>query len=200
MTKVKKAGGHMEFEEKVVKNFEKRYDGNNLFSSSSDEEIEQLEQLVGKNVEKFINFYKKYQPYELPMLDCYVNLLGIDNIIVENVYTEPGKYLAKYGVYVFAVSVGGCMVCIDTNDVHNGDASVLIADSGFCFYNEQIDQVEIVSAPEKVFNKLKDDEPLILNYPNIKKSLYKIEKSFEKFMIKLSKNRYKDIEKYVDFD
>lgn len=38
----------MEFEEKVVKNFEKRYDGNNLFSSSSDEEIEQLEQLVEK--------------------------------------------------------------------------------------------------------------------------------------------------------
>ena len=60
----------MKFEEKVVKNFEKRYDGNNLFSSSSDEEIEQL---VGKNVEKFINFYKKYQPCELPMLDCYVN-------------------------------------------------------------------------------------------------------------------------------
>lgn len=73
MTEVKRAGGHMEFEEKVVKNYEKRYDGNNLFSSSSDEEIEQLEQLVGKNVEKFINFYKKYQPCELPMLDCYVN-------------------------------------------------------------------------------------------------------------------------------
>lgn len=190
----------MKSKEKVVKNFQKMFDEEDLFISSSNEQIEKLENLIGKKVEKFIDFYQDYQPYEIPMLDCYVKLLDIDNIIMENTYGEPGKYLAEYGVYVFALTVGGGVICIDTNNVHNGDAPVLIADVDFCFYNERLQDVEIANAPEKVFDKLKDDEVLTLNYPNIKKSLCKIENSFEKFMIKLSKNKYEDIEEYLDFD
>lgn len=190
----------MEFKKKVVENFEKMFEGENLFIQSTDEQMEKLEKLVGKEVKKFIDFYRDYQPYEIPMLDCYVSLLDIDNIIIENTCGEPGKYLAEYGVYVFALTVGGGVICIDTNSVRNGDASVLIADSDYCLYDERSQQVEIANAPEKAFDKLKDDEALVLNYPNIKKSMCKVEKSFEKFMVKLSKNKYKDMEEYLDFD
>ena len=190
----------MEFKEKVVKNLKKILSEENLFVPATDEQIRKLEELVGKKVEKFIDFYQNYQPYKMPMLDCYVQLLDIDNIIMENTYGEPGKYLAQYGVYVFALTAGGNVLCIDTNDIHHGDASVLIAEADFCFYNESLQCIEISNAPEKVFDMLEDDEVLVLNYPNIKKSLCKLEKSFAKFMLKLSKNKYEDVEEYLDFD
>ena len=108
-------------------------------------------------------------------------------MIEENTYAEPGKYLSDYGVFVFAVTVGGNVLCIDTNKVKNGYASVLIADANFCSYNEYYDCIEIGIAPDKVLDKLHGSEILRLNYPNIKKCLPKIENSFIKFMRKLSR-------------
>ena len=183
--------------DKLIKNFNKMYGREDLFVQANSEQVEKLINLFGDKVYKIIEFYSKYQPDNLPMLDSYVRLLGIDSIIEENKNICPGIYLSKYGVYVFATTAGGHGLCIDTNDVKNGDASVLIADHDFCSYNELYDCVEIQIAPDKVFDKLADNEILPLNYPNIKKSLPKIESSFIKFMKKLSMNRYEDIEEYL---
>ena len=61
--------------------------------------------LFGIEVNKIIEFYKEYQPYNMPMTKSYVQLLDIDNIIIENTNAEPGKYLAEHKVFVFAVTV-----------------------------------------------------------------------------------------------
>lgn len=184
--------------DKIIENFNKMYGRTDLFVESSPDQIEKLKRLFGDKVYKIIEFYSKYQPDNLPMLESYVRLLGIDSIMEENMDFAPGKYLAEYGVYVFATTAGGHGLCIDTNNVKLGDASILIADHDFCSYNENYDCVEIEIAPDKVLDKLGDDEILRLNYPNIKKSLPKIENSFLKFMRKLSTNKYEDIEEYLD--
>ena len=95
-------------------------------------------------------------------------------------------------------------MCIDTNDVKDGDASVLLADHDFCSYNEFYDGVEISIAPKEVMegyiNKYKENpdcDILRLNYPNIKRCLLQIEDSFFEFMRKLSMNEYEDIEEYL---
>ena len=182
----------------IVENFKRIFEEEELFIQATSAQISKLENLLGKNVGKIIDFYREYQPYNMPMTESYVQLLDIDNIISENTEAEPGVYLADFGVFCFALTVGGNVLCIDTNDAKNGDASVLIADANFCSYNEFYNCVEIGIAPEEVLEQLADDELLPLNYPNLKKCLTKIEDSFMDFMLKLSNDEYEDMEEYLE--
>lgn len=189
--------------EKIISNFKKLLEETEspLFGSSSKEQLGELQQLVGNKVSRFIEFYEKYQPqHDFPTLDCYLTLLDIDGILVENQNGEPGEHLAKYGVFVFATTAGGDVVCIDTNNCKDGDPAVLIASHNFCFYNEELGCVELADVPDAVSDAFEDADYIPLNYANIKKSLPKIESSFLKFMDKLSQNKYEDIEEYLDFD
>lgn len=181
----------------IVQNFKRNYEKENMFCHASDEQIRKLTNLFGRNVRKIIEFYKEYQPNNIPMLDSYVQLIDIDKIILENTVSEPGKYLAEFGVFVFAVTVGGNLVCIDTNDCEDGDASILIADSIFCSYNKHHDCIEIGIVPDELINELMEDGIIRLNYSNIKKCLTKIESSFFTFMNKLSNNEYDDVEAFL---
>ncbi|MDO5406326.1 MAG: hypothetical protein Q4F28_03215 [Eubacteriales bacterium] len=182
----------------IIDNFSEIFKREDLFSHATETEISQLKKLFGEKVNKVIEFYCKYQPNNFPMSKSYVQLIDIDKIIIENTIGEPGKFMAEYGVYVFALTVGGNVLCIDTNDVHDGDANVLIADSNFCSYNETHNCVEIGVAPEEVVQHLGEGEILVLNYANMTKCLKKIENSFLTFMLKLSKNEYDDIEAYLE--
>lgn len=191
--------------DKIIGNFKTMFEQEekerSLFVPSTIQQLESLKGLIGDSAKVFIDFYKEYQPcHGFPTLDCYVSLLDIDSIIVENTNGAPGEYLAQFGVFVFATTVGGNVICIDTNNCKNGDPAVLIASCNFCFYNEEKQYIEISDAPDYVMDEYEDDEAIILNYPNIKKCLPKIEKSFSKFMDKLSRNFYEDIEEYLDFD
>ncbi len=89
-------------------------------------------------------------------------------------------------------------MCIDTNTAANGDAFVYIADADLVFHNESTDRMEIGVIPEDVAEKLADNEPLLLNYPNIIGCLRKVENSFMKFLLKLSMDKYEDIEEYLE--
>lgn len=182
----------------VIEKFNNMYENEDLFCPASDEQISKLSNLFGNNVKKIIDFYRKYQPNNIPMLDSYVQLLGIDKILLENTTAEPGKYLAENGVYVFALTVGGNLLCIDANDCKEDDASILIADCNFCSYNENYKCVEIGIVPDELMEDMLQDGIVILNYPNIKKCLKKIESSFEVFMNKLSNGEYDDIEEYLE--
>lgn len=182
----------------VIEKFNNMYENEDLFCPASDEQISKLSNLFGNNVKKIIDFYRKYQPNNIPMLDSYVQLLGIDKILLENTTAEPGKYLAENGVYVFALTVGGNLLCIDANDCKEDDASILIADCNFCSYNENYKCVEIGIVPDELMEDMLKDGIVILNYPNIKKCLKKIESSFEVFMNKLSNGEYDDIEEYLE--
>lgn len=182
----------------LVQNFYNTFNNKEIFCCASDDQIRNLSDLFGKKVNKIIDFYRQYQPNNIPMLDSYVKLLDIDNIIMENTVAEPGRYLAEYGVYVFALTVGGNVLCIDSNECTDDDASILIADSNFCTYNEFYKCVEIGDIPDELVDNLMKEGIVRLNYLNIKKCLKKIESSFFTFMKKLSKNEYGDIEDYLN--
>ncbi len=184
--------------DKLIKNFNKILEKDNLFIQATSIQINKLKALFGDGVDKIVDFYARYQPYDIPMLKSYVQLLGIDNIIEENTNAEPGKYLAEYGVYVFALTVGGNVLCIDTNNAKDGDTSVLIADSNFCSYNEFRKCVEIGIIPEEVMEQFTNEEIIPMNYTNITKCLKKVEDSFMQFMLKLSNDEYEDIEEYLE--
>lgn len=162
--------------EKIIGNFEilfkQEAHEEPLFIPATTQQLEDLKKLVGDSATVFMDFYKEYQPcYGVPALDCYVNMLDIDSIIVENTNGEPGEYLAQFGVIVFATTVGGNVICIDTNDCKNGDPAVLIASCDFCFYDEEKQHIEIAYVPDDVMDEYEDNEPIILNYTNIKKCL-----------------------------
>lgn len=182
----------------IAENFKRIYEKEELFIEATPMQISKLEGLLGNKVCKIIDFYKNYQPYDIPMSKSYVQLLDIEGIVLENTNAEPGKYLAEYGVIVFAVTVGGNVLCIDTNSANDGDASVLIADANFCSFNESLECVEIGIVPDEIYEQLIENEAVILNYENITKCLNKIENSFMEFMLKLSNDEYEDIEEYLE--
>ena len=186
--------------ENIIQNFNERFGSTDLFVESNSEQMKKLKTLLGNKVNRILDFYNKYQPSNLPTISG-IGLCDIEHIIEENTDLAPGIYLAEYGVYVFATTIGGNALCIDTNDVRDGDASVLIADANFCSFNEDFNCVEIEIAPEEVWDEYDeaDDDVLHLNYPNIKKCLPKVENSFLEFIRKLSLNEYENIEKYLEF-
>lgn len=190
--------------ERVVSNIKKMFENKdiesveNLFGIATEAQLKQLRELMGSDAYKVIEFYESYQPIDVPMLPCYLSLLDIDSIIEENTYGEPGKYLAKYGVFTFGVTVGGNVVCIDTNNVNNGDPVVLIADSGFCYYDEDEDEVVVALIPDEVEDKFDLSEETILDYESIKLCLKEISHSFVDFLIKLSEGQYDDIESFLE--
>lgn len=183
----------------IAKNFIEMCGNEDAFIEASSAQAEMLTDLIGEECSAVIEFFTKFQPNNLPMTESYVSLLNIEKIIAENA-VEPGEFLAEYGVYVIAVTAGGNAVCVDTNNMTDGDPSVLIADSGFCAYNDSLGCVEITVAPDEVLDELDDDEILPLNYENIVRCLPQIEESFTEFMSKLSVNEYDDIEEYLDMD
>ena len=172
-----------------------------VFEKSEQTKIEKLNALVGDNVNKVLEFYREYEPIELPMLPCYLRLINIDAIIDENTCGEPGMHLAKYGVFTIGVTVGGNVVCIDTNNANNGDPGVVLFDSNFCYYDAKKDIVRVGYIPGSamhLFDLTDKSQITVLNYENIQKCGYKICDSFVEFLEKLSTNYYEDIEELLD--
>lgn len=158
-------------------------------------QMEKLRSLFGyKELPDVYRFFRDYQPNELPMLDSYVRLLDIDDVIMENTSGEPGRFMAEYGVYTFAVTVGGNVICIDTNDLTGGEPAVLIAGQGFCSVNDYYGCVEIARAPEAVAAALEENELLTLSYGNIKRCLPRVADTFGEFLYRLSLNEYGNLE------
>lgn len=118
----------------------------------------------------------------------------------ENTCAEPGMHLAKYGVITIGVTVGGNVVCIDTNGV-NTDPKVLLFDSNFCYYDDEDDIVRIGHIPSSakhLFDLSNSQGPTTLSYENILKCGHVLSESFTDFIEKLSSNYFEDIEEYLD--
>ncbi len=169
-----------------------------VFRKATEEQMQQLQDLVGDNAKEVLEFYREYQPKEVPMLPNYLSLLNIDGIVEENTCAEPGMHLAKYGVITIGVTVGGNVVCIDTND---GGLKVLLFDSNFCYYDEEEDIVRIGHIPSSakhLFDLSNPQKATTLSYENIQKCGHVLSESFMDFMEKLSNNYYEDIEEFLD--
>ncbi len=172
-----------------------------IFLKSTEEQMQQLQDLMGNNAKEVLEFYKKYQPEVTPMLPCYLSLLNIDEIVIENTCAEPGMHLAKYGVITIGVTVGGNVVCIDTNDVSEAGPKILLFDSNFCYYDDEDDIARIGYIPssvEHLFDLAYDQKDPVLSYENIQKCGHVLSESFMDFMEKLSCNYFEDIEEFLD--
>lgn len=172
-----------------------------IFQESTEAQMRQLQDLIGNNSKCVLEFYKDYQPMEVPMLPCYLNLLNIEGIVDENTCGEPGMHLAKYGVITIGVTVGGNVVCIDTNDVSDAGPKVLLFDSNFCYYDDEDDIVRIGHIPssaKQMFDLSNPQKINVLCYENITKCGHVLSESFVDFLEKLSLNYFEDIEEFLD--
>ncbi|MBU3218116.1 SMI1/KNR4 family protein [Clostridium estertheticum] len=142
-----------------------------------------------------LNFYIENEPQNMPIFNSGVRLLSLKSIRDENCSGEPSGYLIKYGIITIATTIGGNVICLDLNELKNGETRVLIVDNNFCSYNEDLDCVEIINAPNDFIEKYGDDEPIELSYENIKKCVPEVAKSFSEFMYKLANDEYGNIEK-----
>ena len=102
---------------------------------------------------------------------------------------------------MFAVTIGGDAVCIDTNDTKDGDPVVLIIDHSLLYfdaddYEEEV-EIEIANLPSYIDEDDFTDEDFEFNYENVRKFVYKIEDSFVEFIKKYSQNLYGDFESYL---
>ncbi len=167
-----------------------------FFVPTTEEQLDSLRELVGDKCYKFIDFYKDYQPNNISFLNSNITLIGIDDVLSENTELAPGVVLSELGIFVFAVTVGGNVVCIDTNENTDGDPAVLLIDHSFIYFDPD-DEAEIANIPSYLNEDDFDEEDFELNYENVRKFVYRIEESFVEFIKKYSMNQYDDLEKYL---
>lgn len=165
------------------------------FSSQcySEDDLENLKEL--RIPKKVIDFYKDNEPQNMPILKSGVRLLSLKSIRDENSSGEPSMYLVKYGIIAIATTIGGNVICLDINDLNDDEPRVLIVENQFCCYNDDLNCVEIINAPDNVIEEYDDDEPIELTYKNIKRCITEVAKTFSEFMYKLANDEYSNIEK-----
>ena len=170
-----------------------------FFVPTLKKQLDALKDLIGDKSSKFIDFYKDSQPNQIPNYKSYSTLLNIDRIIEENTELVPGAILSKIGIFVFAVTIGGDAVCIDTNDMKDGDPVVLIIDHSLFYFDtdDYEEEIEIANLPSYIDEDDFTDEDFEFNYENVRKFVYKIEDSFVEFIKKYSQNLYDDFENYL---
>jgi hypothetical protein len=136
-----------------------------------DDELEILKDYRVPDV--VLDFYRNFEPKEVPMLPCYLRLLSLDAIKEENTELHPSAYLIRYGLITFATTVGGNAVCMDLNQLNDGGPRIL-----YC------DKTNIHS----------DDEEI--KFRKTISTLPEIAPKFSEFLHGLSVGMYEDIEDF----
>jgi hypothetical protein len=144
--------------------------------------------------DSIINFYRESEPHYLPILNGGIRLLGLDAIKDENCTGAPGMYLIRFGVLVFATTIGGNAICMDLQEIKGDSPRIVICESNFCSYNEDCHCVEAVWLPDEIAAKYEPDEPVVLTYELLKKCLPEVSPSFGSFLLSIANNQYTDIE------
>jgi hypothetical protein len=100
-----------------------------------DDELEILKDYRVPDV--VLDFYRNYEPKEIPMLPCYLRLLSLDAIKEENAELHPSAYLIRYGLITFATTVGGNAVCMDLNQLNDGEPRILYCDKTYIHSDDE---------------------------------------------------------------
>lgn len=167
------------------------------FVPATEEQKKNLIELVGKDADKFIEFYTNYQPIGFPYF-AYAGLLDIDTLIEENLYNEPAACVAPYGIFAFMKTAGGDMVCIDVNNMQDGNPRVVILNHTLVYFEDESYEETVLSIPYNVLAEMGDEDiSEEMSYENLRRYIPEIEATFTEFMKKLSEDYYDDIEKYM---
>lgn len=171
------------------------------FRKAPPKELQQLTELVGVQVPKFTGFYAEYCPQKVTGFHkADVRFLNMEGIMREAEEMAPGCFLKDFGIFVFATTVGGHALLIDTNDVKDGDPRVLGIDRNFIY--EDFDNPEKIRIDETFVSKESEeyfsDGETEASLENVRRGAIELEGSFVRFLQKLSNDQYDDAEKLMD--
>lgn len=147
--------------------------------------------------EAIIQFYQEMNPKNVPMNDAGIELADLNQIRDEYSQLVPGCYLIKFGFLVIASTIGGNPILLD---LYDENIPVFICDYNLLF-DEQKDGQSILHFvfPPQALQKQYTFDNIPVNRSTLFHCLIPIEKSFETFMTKLSKNEYNfDFEDLLD--
>lgn len=143
-----------------------------------------------------MRFYREMNPINAPMNDAGIYLTDLNSIRDEYSQLAPGCYLIKFGLLVIATTIGGDPIIAD---LYDENAPVFICNHDLLSHEQKDGQVilSFLFPTESLQNQYGDNIPV--NRSTILQCLTLIEKSFEIFMTKLSRNEYDyDLEDLLD--
>lgn len=163
----------------------------NLYESMAEMSIvyseEELEDIKKYTIpEEIINFYKKYEPNNLPYLSGHIDLLSIKDIRYVNTTVAPSAYLLRYGLLTIALTGDGDVIMMDLNNINNGQPRILFGSFNWFNFNEMVRKVSVSSYSLGLSNSYLSDH--IIN-----NKLPVIEESFYNFIIGLSEEKYEHL-------
>lgn len=133
--------------------------------------------------DEIIDFYKKYEPNDLPYLSGYIDLLNIKEIKYVNTTMAPAAYLLRYGLLTIALTGEGDVIVMDLNNINKGQPRILFGSDKWFNFNEMIRKVNVSSYFLGISNAYLSDNI-------IKNKLPVIEETFYDFIIGLSEEKY----------
>lgn len=171
-----------------------------LFRETTEAERQKLISLVGTEATTFTAFYEKYQPDDLvTFAKADINFLSIERIVEEIEGMAPSYYLKDFGIIPFASTTGGNVLAIDTNGIKGGDPRVLIIDHQFLYEDANepgklwIDSGFVSKAAADFF-----DDDCEATVENLQRGAIELEGSFVRFLQRLSRDEYDEVEDYMD--
>lgn len=140
--------------------------------------------------ESVLSFYREYEPKELPTLPCYLNLLDLRAIREENSELAPSAVVIAHGLLTIGTTMGGNAVCMDLNEIDEGEPRILYVDRSYINFDYGTRKVMVS------FRGLDDRGPMTMKL--IKNELPVIAETFTEFLEKLSTGQYEDIEEFYN--
>lgn len=147
--------------------------------------------------EAIIQFYQEMNPQNAPMNNAGIYLADLNRIRDEYSQLEPGCYLIKFGLIVIATTIGGNPIIAD---LYDENAGVFICDHNLLSCERENGQIVLsyVFPPDPLQDKY-GDNLIPVNRDTLFQCFISIEKSFEIFITKLSRNEYEyDLEDLLE--
>lgn len=147
--------------------------------------------------ESMVQFYQEWNPTNVPMNDAGLYLADLNRIRQEYTQLVPGCYLIKFGFMVIATTIGGNPILADLYDAH---AAISICDHNLLSLEQEHGQAVLRYVfPPETLREQYGENPIPVNRETLAQCLVPIEKSFEDFMTKLSRNEYEfDLEDLLE--
>lgn len=164
------------------------------WSSIYFQEDEELIELKDYQIsDKIIDFFRQYEPKDLPYLGGGVRLLDLDGIKEENSNYSPSAYLIKYGLLTFAATIGGNVISMDLNELNYGEPRIVYIDK--CWFN--FDESERrVKCSRFSFNI--DETGKWFSKKILEEYIPEVSKTFTEFLNRLATEDEWDLEGYYD--
>jgi hypothetical protein len=160
---------------------------------------EEMAELKEKQVPPTVlAFYRQFAPQRVPMLKGYVRLLRLAEVREESTELAPGSYLIRFGVLVFASTVGGHAICMDLNRIQGDEPRIILVDHSFCVHDPDTQVVECAGVSDEVYEEYRAaGKSFALSYELIARCCPELAPMFSEFLGKLADGDFEDVERFL---